>query len=544
MNRPSSWSLQAYRFLTGVCFFVVIVLPTACAAWRSVHDETGFTLRAYHAMLTEPRQWVLLGNSLAIAAAATCLATVLGVGAAFALEYVRVPTRGMLLCGVAMAFLIPNYAAAVAWIDVLGNNGLLHKLLQRLVAWEGGVPAITTLPGVVFVSSLSYYPVVALTTAIGLRRFDCRLTEAAQLAARPARVFLAVLFPVLAPAIAAGAVIVFLLSLIGFAVPSLLQINTYPVEVFAAFSAFYDFPAATAHALPLVLSGTVVLFLGAHYVRGRRGWLSGRTRTIAGPRGSSASRFLAALGCWALVAVSSVLPFAVLFWRSLPLHSYIQVFATAKEEIVTSLLVAAGSATAITVLAFSMAYLERARNRARARQRIFSCGNLSLVPFLVSGPVIGVALIATWNRPGLPALVYDSILVVVFACVARFLFFAQRGFDAAMADIDTHMEEAAVVAGVPWRRRLTGILLPLLWPVVAGVWGLSFILCMGELDATSLVCPPGAILLSVRVHSLMHYGPNSLAAALSVITTLVILVCAAITALVFTKGIQARHAPS
>ncbi len=562
----SRFSFRAWSILTALLLVVILLLPIAYAFWNSLWDESGFTLRAYSRVLTEARQWALLRNSLAIAVGAAFFATLLGVGVAFALEYLRVPFRRLMAYGVALPFLIPAYISAVAWMDVLGTNGILHGLLKKIETVSGPQSAtglalfswvldvatarVNTAAGAVFVSSLSYYPIVALTTALALRRFDRRLVEAARLAASRTQALRSVVLPLLAPSIVTGALIVFLLTLVGFAVPSLLQVNVYPIEIFTSFSAFYDFPSATAQALPLIACGVAAVVLGALYIGPRRAWLTGAVRVRVSIRGGAALRLLAALACWALILVSGVLPIAVLVWRSLPLRSYSEAVATAKEEIVTSLFVATAAATVITALAFSIAYLQRRKwglsqgSMARWDWSHFLrlASLLSLAPFLASGPVIGIALIATWNRPGIPALVYDSILVVVFACVARFLFFAQRAFDAALSDVHASLEEAAFVSGVPWWRQVGCILLPLMWPVVIGIWGLSFVLCMGELDATALVCPPGVTTLPVRIFSLMHYGPSRLVAALSVITVIVILACAGVTAAVYAKGKRMRHA--
>lgn len=536
MSRAATWSFRAYAIAAYALFAAIVFVPLLSAAWCSVHDDTGFSLRAYRTVLSEPRQWGLLATSLSIAGATTLAATLAGTAAALALEYWRVPARTLLIGGMAIAFLIPNYAAAVAWIDVLGGNGLLHKVIERGFGCDYPIPAIANRAGVVFVLSLAYYPVVAITTALGLRRVDRRLIDAARLAATPGRAFRCVLLPLLTPSIAAGSIIVFLLSLQNFAVPSMLQVNTYPVEVFTAFSAFYDFGGATAQSAPLVLCGLAALLVGVRYAGARRAWLSGRSRTcIPAPRGTLL-RVTMAAACGLLVCVSSAVPLGVLFWRSLPLSSYAGVFRTAQEEILTSFAVAATAATVLTALAFSLAYLER-RRAVAIPSHVFS-----LIVFLLSGPVLGIALIAAWNRSGLPGLVYDSMLIVVLACAARYLFFVQRAFVSAFSEIAGSVEEAAYMAGVPWWRTLSEILLPILWPAVVGMWGFSFVLCMGELDAVALVCPPGVTTLAVRVHSLMHYGPSSMAAALSVVSVAVVLLSAAITAAVYRKGMQVRHA--
>jgi iron(III) transport system permease protein len=196
----------------------------------------------------------------------------------------------------------------------------------------------------------------------------------------------------------------------------------------------------------------------------------------------------------------------------------------------TSLLVGALSATVLTLLAGAMACLARWK---RPAARLFP---LSLASFLVSGPLLGVALILVWNRPGLPALVYDTLAILVVACAGRFLFFAWGAVFAAQADLPRRLDEAAAVAGAPWHMQARGILLPLLMPALIAVWGLGFLLAFRELDAAVLVAPPGRSTLAVRLFGLMHYGPSRLVAALSVVTVAVILAGALATALLYARA--------
>ena len=538
MSSTAPRSLRSYSAITLLLFIIIALLPAAYALFRSVWHDGKLSLDAYGAVLNEGRQWTLLRNTLGIALGTTLVATLLGMTVGFALEYVRVPTRAALSYCVAIPFLIPPYVSAIAWIDLLGKNGFLSTFLRERAGIELAFLKLYALPGVILVLALSYYPIVVLTTVVALRRFDRRLEEAAHLVGKKAAVLLSITLPLLAPAILSGALFVFLLALVGFSVPSLLQVNVYPVEIYSRFSAFYDVPGATAQASPLLLSGALVLVGWALYMRRRRAWLTGAQRLRGIWRGSGALRTTGALLCWLLIVISAGLPLMVIIGRSLPVSSYIEAWRTAREEIATSILVAAGAATLLLLLGFSMAYMARI-GRVSARFH-----GLSILPFLVSGPVLGIGLILLWNHPDPRALVYDSLLVIVLACAGRFIFFAHQGIETSLRDMHTSLEEPATVAGVPWWRQATGILLPLLKPSLIAVWGLTFLFSLRELDAAVLVCPPGSTTLPVRLFTLMHYGPSRLVAALSVITVLMILLGAGLTARLYVKARKVLDARS
>ena len=63
--------------------------------------------------------------------------------------------------------------------------------------------------------------------------------------------------------------LVFLLSFGEFSVPNFLRYDVFPVESFTQFSAFYNFKAATATALPLAAVTLLLLFVEAAFLRER-----------------------------------------------------------------------------------------------------------------------------------------------------------------------------------------------------------------------------------------------------------------------------------
>jgi iron(III) transport system permease protein len=524
----SAYTLKAYALITGLALVMLSVLPLAYPLWASVQVEGGgLSLQAYYEVLSESRQWLLLRNSLLMALGSAFFATLLGLPAAFATEYLCVPSRGMLRYCIAASFLIPTYVLAIAWIDLFGAQSFVFRSITG--ATLDGPPSLkmSGLPGVIFINTLAYYPVVALTTGLALRRLDSRMVEAGALCATPLRTFGRITLPLIAPSVGFGALFVFVLSLLGFSVPSLLQVNVYTVEIYSRFNAYYDLAGAVAQAGPLVFTGLTAVAIWHFWLRAKREWLSGHRRQSRHQMKSGFVAWGLAVACWGLVGVAALLPIGVLFWRSLPMSSYVEIWRTARGEIGNSLLLAAGAATLLSVLALSLAYLTR---RGRGRTLVTT---VTLAGFLVSGPVLSVGLIQMWNHAGPLAMVYDSLLVVLFAFTGHFLFFGFQALGIVMNDLDRKMEEAALLAGVPWWSQLSKIYLPLCLPVLVGVWGLSFLFALSELDVTVLIAPPGWDTLSVRLFTLMHYGPSRLVAALSVVIVVMIQLSAVVTSLVY-----------
>jgi ABC-type Fe3+ transport system permease subunit len=115
------------------------------------------------------------------------------------------------------------------------------------------------LPGAVLVLASTFIPAVILATMTFVRTVNPPLEEAARLSARPLRVLCGITVPLMRPGLVLAATLVFLLALGEFGAPQFLRYAVFPVESFTQFSAFYNFGAATAAAMPLALLTFVVL---------------------------------------------------------------------------------------------------------------------------------------------------------------------------------------------------------------------------------------------------------------------------------------------
>lgn len=508
---------------TLLVFFVVCLAPLGALAWRSVRTSEGFSLSACAEVLTESRQWVLLGNSLVISLGTAFAALIVGGGAALALEYCPRFLRGLLGILLCVPLLIPPYIFAVAWIDAMMRIGFLSPqfVAETVISQSFGIPSV------IAVMALSYYPIVLIFTGMALRRFDRRMLESARLVADPLQAFFAVRVPLCAPWVLTGASFVFLLTLTGFSVPALFQVNVYPVEIFTELSAFHEVGAAVAHMLPLLIVGGIVLWAWGRWARPRQHWLIPPDRFVGKmPAGWQRAGF-AVTCCVAIIALALAAPLAFLAIRTGNVAQLQEAWETARTEVRTSLVLSALAATLTTVLGFAMAYIVKEGERF---SRVFA---LSAVPFLITGPLLGTGLIALWNHAGPALVVFETVLVLVLACGAKYLYFAYQGEKIALEELHPRPMEAAKVYNAGWVLRAAGVAVPMTAPALAGIWGLGFIFALRELDAAVMVAPPGITPLSIRIHSLMHYGPGPAVASLCLVMVGLLLAAACGTALLY-----------
>ena len=324
--------------------------------------------------------------------------------------------------------------------------------------------------------------------------------------------------PLVAPPILAASLVVFVLAISDFAVPGLLGVRVYTTEIFTAFAALYDFPRAMVLALPLLLlcvgtASMASMVMHATPIVGRR-----PTGAASSPLGIPI--FVASAVAVAVAAAALALPVAMLVNEARGVRSWSGVLDGSAAAMWNSLRLAGVGATVVVGVAVVIGYAS-ARIPARAGQMV---DTLLVTVFGIPSTIVGVGLIALWNRPGPPGAIYSTEAMLILGYVARFLPVAALIIAAAMRQVPVSHEEAAAVSGAGWLRSTWRVVLPQVRHAMAGTWVLTFILAFGEIGVSLLVAPPGESTLPIRVYTLIANAPSSQVAALALLQATVILV--------------------
>lgn len=126
------------------------------------------------------------------------------------------------------------------------------------------------------------------------------------------------------------------------------------------------------------------------------------------------------------------------------------------------------------------------------------------------------------------AFLYNSFLLLVIVGGVKYLPMASRGSINSMLQISAEIEEAAVIVGVPWWKRLTRILIPIQKTSIMSGYLLPFVSCMREVDLFVLLVINDNFLLTTMLLSFNQTGYEQYASA---ITLLIILIVLAVNAL-------------
>jgi molybdate transport system permease protein len=236
--------------LIGLAFLVLPLIALLLRApWRSMPD-----------LLTSTEVWQALQLSLVCATAATAVSLVIGVPLAWLLARVEFPGRGLVRALVTLPLVLPPVVGGVALLMALGRNGVVGQWLDD---WFGVTLPFTT-TGVVIAEAFVAMPFLVISVEGTLRAADPRYEEAAAtLGASRFTAFRRVTLPLIAPGVAAGAVLAWARALgefgatITFAGNFPGRTQTMPLAVYLALQ--NDPEAAIALSLVLLAVSIAVL---------------------------------------------------------------------------------------------------------------------------------------------------------------------------------------------------------------------------------------------------------------------------------------------
>lgn len=240
------WVGYAFLYLP-----ILVVVVMSFNESRNLFVWTGFSLRWYPELFSDGAMMQGLGNTLIVATGATLIATVLGTLLAYGIQHY---TRG----GLIRAFAI----APAILPDLLLGIGLLTFF--SLLSVSLGLHSVI-LAHAVFAT--------AFVTAIVLARManlDPSLEEASRdLGMGPAKTFLRITLPQLAPGIVAGALLAFTLSLDEFVIAFFTTAPTQPTLPIVIYSMvrFGVTPEVNALATLLLLVSIVAVISAQRLTR-------------------------------------------------------------------------------------------------------------------------------------------------------------------------------------------------------------------------------------------------------------------------------------
>ncbi len=466
-----------------------------------------------------------LVNSIVVAVLSTVSATALALPAAFAVSRVRIPFRNLILALSVIPLVAPPFIGAYSWIVLLGRNGIVTHFIGQ---WFGiAMPPIYGMFGVVLALSLSLFPFIFLIVQGALSASDPSIEESAQImGASRWRIFRTITLPLMTPAIAAAAMIVFVKALGNFGVPAILGGEMYvlPTLIYFQIHGFFNLNGAAAIALVNVLV-TVAAILVLAWINRRRRFVTvtGTTRR-ARRLESLGARIVANAYVWTLL-FATLLPQMIVVWASFAERWAATLFPTAYglvnyrnalvdlfQSIENSLLLA-GGATAMTVIFGTLLAYTSVRRRFVGKWAI---DMTVMMPFVLPGVVTGVAFLVTFNSG--PIALTGTATILILAYFVRRIAYVFRSVSAAISQVDPRIEEASTVCGASWGMTMRRVIVPLVAPGILAGAIIVFATLISEMNVTILLYSARWKTIAVAIYERLLDDDLPIASAIGSVT--------------------------
>ena len=230
----TEWHWEGAGFLVPLVLFTLIIfdIPLCITIMWSFGDPSGAfpSLANYAKFVTADTYTHIIWRTMTIAAEVTALTALLGYILAYWISRLEQRNQLVAIGIVAMTFWVSILVRTYAWIVVLGNGGMINRWLQSAGLTDRPVAFIYNQGGVTFGMANVLLPFLVLPLYAAMRRIDQRLLHvAATLGATQMEIFWRVFFPLTLPALAAGMVLVFILSLGFYITPAILGGGKVPM---------------------------------------------------------------------------------------------------------------------------------------------------------------------------------------------------------------------------------------------------------------------------------------------------------------------------
>jgi iron(III) transport system permease protein len=502
---------------------VLVVLPLARlvqVAWL----EGGFARLPGGGLGTAVR------NTVVLAVAVTLAAVPLGTAMALVLRRPDLPARAFWQAALLLPVVVPDFVLGYSWTRAYARAGFTDALLG--VSWAGVLGPV----GVWLVLVVNAAPLVYLVVAVGLAaRAEPDLERAARISgAGELTTLFTITLRLVLPAVAAAAVLVFVLTLGTFAIPQVLGapagFDTVTTRIYADLSLGGD-PASFVEAVTLAL---LLVLLAAACVAPTDALLGPRLRATrpADPQSGSALpgrrtvRRVQVLGLIVYLLLTMALPLAALTLSAVTravgvpptpanwtLDHFRQVLTPRTLEALSR---STGLAVVAATLLVALGALVAVVERRRAGRTTATLVTLTLV---LPGSTLAVALLVTYGR-----WLSGTLALILLAYLAKLWAFAHRPISGALDRLPPDELRAARASGAGPVTAVRTVTLRPLAPALLGVWVICFLTALHEVTMSSLLYGPGSETLAVVVLNSQELGRIGPPAALSVVLSVVVAV--------------------
>lgn len=511
-------------------YALFLLYPLSLLLKMAFSDGVHFTLENFAKFFSRKYYSITLLNSFKVSIAATIASVVVGVVLGYFMSVFKVRGAKLLRMCIVMATMSAPFVGAYAWIMLLGRNGVITNFLSGLFGIT--MPDIYGFNGIMLVFVTQLFPLVFLYVQGAMSKMDASLMEASEnLGCTGFKRFFTVVLPLISPTVLAGALLVFVRAMSDFGTPMLIGegYRTFTVILYNEFVGEVSQNKGFASAIAIIaILITMVVYFSQNFVAKKQAFSMNALHRIEKKQLHGFSNFIVHFITYVVVGIS-ILPQLYVVYTSFlktsgqiyvagySLQSYQDMFSRLGRSIQNTIVIPAVSLLIVVFLAVLIAYVAvRRRNVLSGAVDV-----ISMIPYVIPGTVIGIAMISAFNRE--PLVLTGGMLIMVVALVVRRLPYTIRSSVAILQQIPLYVEEAALSLGSSKPKAFFTVTLPMMSSGVLSGAILSWVTLISELSTAILLYTGKTQTLTVAIYTQIVRGNYGIASAMATVLTMMTL---------------------
>ena len=522
------WTVVSLVLLAA--FLLFLVYPMVGLLKQAVITPEGeFTLKEFVKFFSKSYYTSTIVNSVKVTLSVTAVSLLLGIPIAYFYSFYKIKGAKALFVLSILCSMSAPFIGAYSWIMLLGRSGAITQFLENVLGLSIG--SIYGFKGILIVQSLKFFPLVFIYMNGAFKNIDNTLMEAsANMGCTGVRRLLNIVLALSMPTILAAALMVFMQAFADFGTPMLLGegFQTFPVLIYNEYlgegGQNFNFAAALA-CIAIVV--TAVVFFFQKWATSRYKFSMNALHPVEKKDCKGISGILMHAYCYILVAIA-FLPQLYIIYLSFrnckgaifhPGFSLGNYEAAMKKLLVRSIkntaVLGILALAIIIVVAVLIAYLVVRRSSALNN----AIDTISMLPYIMPGAVIGLALLLAFGKK--PLALTGTMAIMVISFVIRRLPYTIRSATATLMQISLSIEEAAISLGASKAKTFAKITVPMMANGIFSGAILSWVAIVTELSSSIILYNNKTITLTMSTYVAITRGNYGLAAAFAAILTVV-----------------------
>lgn len=508
-------------------YAVFLLFPMGNLFKMAFYDGEHFTMKYFVEFFTKPYYTSTIANSFKVSIAATVVSLVVGVSMGYLYAVYEIKLAKTVRMCVILATMSAPFVGAYAWILLMGRNGAITVFLQSLFP-NVEIPSIYGFGGILLVFTTQLFPLVFLYITGAMSKMDNSLMEASvNMGVTGLKRFFKVIVPLIMPSILASGLLVFIRALSDFGTPLLLGegYRTFPVTLYNEFVGEVSQNKGFASAIGIVaIVITCVIYIIQNIATAKTSFAMSALNPVPKKKPKGIAGVLVHLYIYIVTGIS-ILPQVYVAYCSFrntsgqlyvdgySFQSYREMFGKLGSSVVNTIKIPVISLAFILVFAVLIAYISvRRRNPLTG-----AVDMISMIPYIIPGTVVGIAMVSSFNRP--PLILTATIAIMIISLVIRRLPYTIRSSVATLQQIPLSIEEAAISLGSSKLKTFIRITVPMMSSgIIAGAI-LSWVTLVTELSTAIFLYTARTQTLTVAIYTQIVRGHYGVASAMATLLT-------------------------